>query len=148
MNKDTLESLFLYRDGCLYWRGKPNKKLPAGTLAGSPDKDGYILITINRKKYKAHRLIYIMHHGVQPDIIDHIDRNRANNLIENLRSVSLQENAQNMGMYSNNKSGIKHIHWYKQTNCWAARIKKIHIGYFKTIDAAANALHAYKGLTQ
>lgn len=148
MNKEILDNLFTYQDGCLYWKDKPNKKLPAGTCAGSPDKDGYILITINGKKYKAHRLIYIMHYGAQPDTIDHIDRNRANNKIENLRSVSLQENAQNMGMYSNNKSGIKHIRWYKQTNCWAVQIKKVHIGYFKTLDTAASALHNHKGLTQ
>jgi len=148
MTKDMLESLFTYCDGCLYWKGKPNKKLPAGTRAGSPDKDGYILIAIDGKKHKAHRLIYIMHHGVEPDTIDHIDRDRANNRIENLRSVSLQENAQNRGMYATNKSGIKHVRWYKQTNRWAVQIKKVHLGYFKTMDAAVSALHNHQGLTQ
>jgi hypothetical protein len=145
VNSATICDLFDYQDGVLLWRTKPCKNISIGSPAGTPDKDGYITIRYQGKHYKAHRLVYALFNDSYPECIDHIDRNRSNNKIENLRGVSRLENMQNVGMYSNNKSGYKHIRWYKQTNRWAVMVKRKHIGYFKDLSDAKDALHKYTG---
>lgn len=148
MNKDQINSLFLYQDGILFWKIKPCKNVEAGSIAGTKDKDGYITIRYKGKHHKAHHIVYAMHTGIYPKYIDHIDRNRSNNCIENLRETNHADNMQNKGSYSNNMSGIKYIRWYKQTHRWAVMVKRNHIGYFKDLSDAKHALKKYLGEKQ
>ena len=84
-----------YRNGNFYWRfSKQGRKMgePAGTL----NSDGYRAININKKIYMEHRLVWFYVTGEWPtNVIDHINRNRADNRLENLRDVSRQENSLN-----------------------------------------------------
>lgn len=82
------------------------------------DKDGYKRVSLvdeygNRKKHLIHRLVFenfILKDGeTMPKEIDHIDNNRANNLIENLRAATRQENQRNKPKQKNNQSGYKNI---------------------------------------
>ena len=128
--------------GIFVWASSiPNKH--AGKEAGQLTKDGYVRLNINGKKMLAHRLAWWFVHGEMPDkIIDHIDRDKTNNAISNLRAVSANENAQNRG----NAVGFT---WHPKTKAFAARIivngKVIGLGYHKTeLDARAAYLRAIK----
>ena len=139
ISQDYLHILFEYKDGHLYWKesGKGKKQ----TLqVGGPDKDGYIQLCINHKKYKEHRLIYMMHHGYVPKIIDHIDGNPANNKIENLREATYNQNQYNRKICLKNTSGFKNVMWDKNLNKWYVQIKfngiKKYFGAYNDIDYA------------
>ena len=85
--------LFVYKQGSLYWKDFKNgvkKDRLAGTI-----KDGYIRISVRSKLLYAHRIIFLMHHGYIPEYIDHINRNRSDNRIENLRECSSSQNSRN-----------------------------------------------------
>lgn len=93
-----LHSLFEYRNGKLFWKvdtqfGKRRKGTRAGYLAG----DGYRKIGIGNTSYMEHRLIWRMHHpkGRMPLVLDHIDCNKSNNRIENLRVATFSMNILN-----------------------------------------------------
>lgn len=119
------KNLFEYKNGNLYWIESPNSLVPAGSIAGSLRNDGYVGIFVKGTYYFAHRIVWEMHNGQIPDglVIDHIDQNRSNNLIENLRVCTFQQNHFNRGKQANNKSGFKGVSWHKQKQKWVAQIK-------------------------
>jgi hypothetical protein len=116
--------------GNLYWVKKPHPKASSvriGGRAGAIDQDGYLFIKISGRFYKAHRLIWLIHHGRWPsDQIDHIDRDKQNNRIENLREVTCAQNHQNQSIQKNNTSGSTGVYFRKRhvTNPWQASIFK------------------------
>ena len=132
--------------GIVSWKTSRGKKIKAGQEAGCVDNHGYIkiVITINEKKrsLSAHRLIWYITTGVDPvDFeIDHIDGNRSNNKIKNLRLASGNENLWNQKRYSNNTSGFKGVSFAKRHKKWTARIacngKSKDLGYFPTPELA------------
>jgi len=74
---------------------------------GSFDKDGYLILKIKGTHYKAHRIVWLMHNGEFPKgEIDHINRNRTDNRIENLRVVDRKTNANNVTKKINNDTGV------------------------------------------
>jgi hypothetical protein len=105
MNKELINEYFEYKDGKLYWKiNKPNSKIKAGEKAGYIN-NGYCVIKLNHKKYLEHRLIYTLFKGdIDKNlIIDHIDQNRSNNKIENLRIVDRGINRMNTDKSKNVK---------------------------------------------
>ena len=151
LTQDLLRELFNYKDGHLYWKSKPNSRIDISKPAGSI-WNGYVRIRINGKSYRAHRLVFLVHHGYLPKEIDHIDGNKSNNAIENLRPATHSQNAHNAGKRKDNTSGFKGVTWYKPAKKWLARIKfkgkQNHLGYFDTAEQAyaaycqaANKLH-------
>lgn len=86
--------------------------------------DGYIFIGIARKSYQAQHLAWLYMTGEWPSfVVDHKDRNRANNAFSNLRKATWVENCQNKNIRSDNKSGVTGISFDSARNRWAARIK-------------------------
>jgi len=140
ITKEILNFLFDYKNGELYWNFSLSCKSPKGTIAGSIKGDGYRRIGLNKKVYLAHRLIYMMFHGYMPEIVDHIDGNKLNNKIENLRSATKSQNCQNQKLPINNVSGYKNVRWNKTKAKWCVNLrlnyKDIHIGYYKDIELA------------
>jgi hypothetical protein len=131
----------LYKDGKLFWRESNGKTIKAGQLAGTMAGRGYRYIRIKKHKLPEHRVVWLYHYGEWPkNQIDHIDGNRANNDIENLRDVNQSSNNKNQALRKDNKSGYRGVTWYKYTNKWAVKIgdnKKIHrLGYFEDLTEA------------
>jgi hypothetical protein len=120
MNRQKLNDIFEYRDGELYWKIRQGRSWP-GRMAGTAHK-GYKRISIDRKLYLAHRLIFLYHRGWAPAEVDHIDGNPRNNCIENLREASPNQNNANRGLRSNNVSGVKGVCWRKDTKQWFVQV--------------------------
>jgi len=110
----------------------------------SLDKLGYSRVTINKKSYLVHRIVYFMYYGYLPENdIDHINRNPSDNRISNLREVSRACNLKNIGNPCLNTSSVKGISWHKNRNRWIVYIrhkkKKVHVGTFKNFINAVKA---------
>ncbi len=114
----------------------------AGDVAGNLS-DGYIVLRIYQRSIKAHRLAWFMVHGEFPDcFIDHINGDRSDNRIANLRLATPAQNSQNMNPKSRcNATGFKGV--YPKRDKFAAGIwllgKYHHVGTFDTAEAAFEA---------
>jgi len=148
MNKDILHELFEYRDGNLILKTNSTYNAKIGDIAGSIGNHGYKQVRINGKDYLIHRLIFMYFNGKFPKYVDHIDNDRLNNRIENLRECSNQQNSFNSKIGKNNTSGIKGVSWSKNRNKWEAKIqvnrKTIHLGRFSDINEATKAVNYYR----
>lgn len=138
--KEYLHEIFQYGDGNLYWKMDVAKNVKAGSICKQIDSRGYKKVTINRKSYFQSRIIFMMHYGVLPKTIDHINCIKTDNRIENLRPASIIENGQNKKIQKNNKSGFKNVHWCKTNKKWVVTIKvnkkSMSVGSFKDIELA------------
>ncbi len=93
---------------------------------------------------KAHRVAWVVYYGKWPKgQIDHINGDRADNRIGNLRDVNSSKNSRNSKMKSNNTSGHNGIYWYERYGKWqvsgGADGRKKHIGYFEDLEDAIAA---------
>ncbi len=107
--------------GVFTWKIRPSKAVKAGDVAGCVEKRiGYITIGIAGRIYKAHRLAWLYTHGEWPKgLIDHINGNKADNRICNLRDVFADGNSQNVRKPNvRNKSGFMGVIWFQ--NKWRA----------------------------
>ena len=105
---------------------------------------GYVVFMFRKKIYKAHRVAWTIFYGQPPNgEIDHINHQKHDNRIENLRDVPSIDNARNLGISSQNKSGVVGVSFHKKENKWRARIKvdqkEQHLGYFSTMKEAIQA---------
>jgi len=147
---DLLKELFDYKNGDLYWRLNMNSKCRKGDKAGAINSNGYLVITINGKKYMAHRLIWLWHGNELPKIIDHIDNNPLNNKIENLRLATVASNGWNSKKRSDNTTGVSNVSWCNTYKKWVVQIyknkKKHSARFFEFDDAVAYAEEKRKEL--
>lgn len=149
LDKDTLRSLFDYNHevGSLVWKNSPNARTPAGSELGCVAKNGYVVTLINRKNYQVHRLVWAYFNNETPKMLDHINRDKQDNRIENLRPCSNVENGRNMGISKNNKTGKKGVSWCSRSEKYqvTCRVlgKKKWLGYFIDLDEAAKAYELY-----
>lgn len=112
-----------------------------GSEAGFICNHGYRRIGFQGTKYQAHRVAWFLYHGDCPIglQIDHIDGNRQNNQINNLRLVNPCENACNSTLRKDNKSGHLGVNWYSPYSKWRVRIKTSTLGYFSDKQEAIRA---------
>lgn len=133
-NKNTGEFFFNYDSG----------KKKAGDISNYVNNHGYCLINIKDRQYPAHKLAWLYEYGELPyDQIDHINHDRSDNRISNLRIVTNRENHLNTKLRTDNTSGHVGVEWLKTINKWRARIylhgKMKHIGVFDRKDDAMAA---------
>ena len=146
LTQDLLQELFKYdpETGILsnrVDRGTTGKK---GTPITCRDQYGYIKLGVNGKDYLAHRIIWLYVHGeFPPHQIDHINRDKGDNRISNLRAVTNQTNHRNKAIQSNNTSGSNGVYWCKRSKRWVGNIKlngaSKHLGSFKEKNDAIAA---------
>ncbi|HEY3987431.1 HNH endonuclease signature motif containing protein [Cedecea sp.] len=157
---EKLKELLSYNPatGVLIWKVDYGRA-KAGQEASAKNGAGYKRIGIDGRKYYCHRICWAISYGYWPSKnIDHVDRDRGNNSISNLREVTQGENCRNKGINPLNPHGYKGISLYKRTGKWTAQIKvngeKMHLGYFPTkeeaaaaYDEAVNSTHGEFGVT-
>ena len=130
---------------------RTSNSVKVGDVAGCPEGGGYLQIKLQSRKYKAHRLAWLYVYGSWPkDQLDHINRNRSDNRISNLREATNKQNNQNRSKSSNNTSGHPGVSWHKRDSKWQATIKhnqkQTHLGYFSTLEEAISARKAAEKL--
>ena len=125
---------------------KGRQSIKVGQVAGKANGNGYLRIRFKGIKYFAHRLAYYMYHGIDPleKLVDHIDGDKSNNKINNLRLASKSQNGRNrVNLPSNNTSGVIGVCWDKKAKKWKAYImingKTKHLGYFINKEDAIKA---------
>lgn len=132
-----LKELVDYVDGNLIAKTNSKRRKAGDTLGSLTDKC-YLTASVGGKPYRIHRLVFLYHHGYMPSQVDHIDGNRMNNRVENLRPATSTQNNQNRT--PTGSSGIKGVRWHKQSKKWVASIhvsrKSVHLGSFLTIEEA------------
>ena len=141
ISQELLHEIFEYRDGHLYWKNPTNNKIRADRRAGNIIDTGYVRVGLLGTTFRIHRLIYLMFHGHLPKILDHINGNKLDNRIENLRPATYSQNCSNSVKQKRNTSGIKNIYWSKKMRKWTVIIgsdKKLkYFGSYASIEEAA-----------
>lgn len=157
-SKKILNQLLVYEEstGELYWKHRPEEMFAtkraystwnsryAGQVAFSAvSAAGYRVGAIGNTGYRASRVIYMLVHNIDPEQVDHIDGDRLNNRIHNLRDVTGQINQRNMKKASNNTSGQTGVTWDAAKEMWSARInvegKCVNLGRFTSYDDAVSS---------
>jgi len=123
-----------------------------GAVAGSNAGRGYLKIGHRGRKYYCHRLAWEMTYGAIPDgmLIDHIDGNKSDNSIANLRLATKSQNGCNSKLNSKNKCGLKGVSWFPPMKAWAVEIrigdKRLRLGYYPSKYMAHNAYRFAAGI--
>ena len=145
LSLDDLKSYLQYdpETGVFTWLKKIGRS-KRGKVAGTPMLNGYISIGICGNKFLAHRLAWHMHFGRMPSgQIDHINHDRQDNRIANLREVSNQENARNSSLSRRSSTGVIGVSRNSNNGYFEAHVtvdgKKRHLGWFKRVEDAAKA---------
>lgn len=138
--RDRVCYLFDYRDGNLIRKTHQSSNARIGDVAGWLDKSsGYLRVRVDRKMYLVHRLIYLIHTGLLPSVVDHMDGNILNNKIENLRESDEFRNRWNCLGNEGSISGVKGV--YQDGGRWKAMVnvdkKRYYLGMYDTIEEAA-----------
>ena len=139
------EHLFYY-EGHLWWVKPTARAVKVGQQFGTKHNRGYRQGRINSKLYLEHRLIWLLHYGEWPNEIDHINGDKSDNRIENLRDLTHKQNMLNQG---SRKGTSKHrgIFWSKDHSKWRVKfcIDGIyhHIGLFETEELALEASNRF-----
>lgn len=142
ITQNELKELLEYNVDTGIFTWKINKSpMRSGNIAGSVAKDRYTNIQINKKIYKAHRLAWLYVYGSFPNkCIDHINGNRSDNKISNLREANHSQNGMNKKMQSNNTSGVRGVYWNRNVKKWHAEVrlkgKRIYLGLFDSLELA------------
>ena len=119
--------------GLFVWK-VPKARAPVGSIAGGLDRKGYVRIQINRRRYQAHRLAWLWTTGEWPiGEVDHIDGQKSNNALSNLRVITSAQNHQNIRRpRSDNTIGLLGVG--RNGNRYRAQIKvdgrSIYLGSF------------------
>jgi hypothetical protein len=157
-SKEDLHSLLHYdqNTGVLTWRKRlvpefgKRYEIAAirawnGKCANKPafqkkDSHGYMIGNLCGRPFKAHRIAWKMVYGNDPLAIDHINGDRADNRLENLRAADTITNGRNLGLKKNNTSGVPGVYWSNRDRVWKSQIrangKIVALGQYRNKDAA------------
>ena len=132
--------------GQLTWIKKVGRKINPGMRVGSKNNRGYVEFDLYGKRYRAHRVIWAISTGSDTDLqIDHINGDKSDNRVSNLRAVTCSVNMQNQRAAKvTSKTGILGASPKKGTGRFVAQIKANGLArYIGVFDTAEEAGHAY-----
>lgn len=130
------------------YRLPARKGRPANREVGATRKGRhYVRVRIGDEYVQLHRLAWFLHHGSMPTaLLDHINGDRSDNRMSNLRLVTSKENNWNRGSMSNNVTGVHGVAWCNTKKRFRASIhcdgKSTHLGYFRDVEEAARVRRA------
>lgn len=150
ISQERLKQLLAYdqETGEFTWIARPGKRAElVGRVAGSPSSQGYVLISVENRTYKAHRLAFLYMTGEWPvHAVDHINSIKNDNRFANLRQATKAQNEMAKGPRSNNTSGVTGVYWSRCAQKWQAHIKRDgrikYLGIFSDLAAARAARRA------
>lgn len=146
ITQERLKELLHYdpNTGIFNWKIYRSHNAKAGDVAGCVHTctagKSYIIISIDSKNYKAHRLAFLYVRGEFPNQVDHLNGDGADNRLCNLRPANSRINAKNHKLRHDNSSGLAGVYWVKNLGKWRAQITskpRIHLGYFYSLFEAA-----------
>lgn len=146
LTPDELRAILLYdaETGLLIWQERQNstcgwnRKYAGKTALNCINNEGYKTGTLNGRPAKAHRVAWAIFYGTWPvGQIDHVNGDRADNRIVNLRCVNPRQNSMNQKVRSDSVSGITGVS--RSGNKWMARIGQSYLGSFENVEAAIHA---------
>lgn len=145
---DQLRDLVDYDPATGKFRWKTRDVAARRATVGWMNGRGYLRVEIENCRYLLHRLAWLYVHGEWPSLrIDHINRIKTDNRIENLRLATQTQNLWNMRVRSDNKSGFKGVHWNKARGKWMAYANshgvRTNLGLFNDLSDAVAAYDAY-----
>jgi len=143
LTQEIVKYLFDYQDGNLYWKvvAPANRMVKLGDVAGWNNPKGYRHVLIFGKDYSLHSVVFLWHYGYKPEFVDHIDNDRSNNKIENLRECNHQQNCLNRGIRPDSVTGVKCVKLTKY-GTFLVRVTnpktkiREQLGTYKTIEEA------------
>jgi hypothetical protein len=148
---EYLHECFSYdpETGDLTWKERPREHFQnsrgwkisnaayGGKIAGTKCNRKHRSVGINGRLYRLHRVALAMVYGEWPnDQIDHINLDRTDNRITNLRLATNGENSCNRGAQSNNKCGYKGVSYQKAAGKYEAKVSRVYLGLFPTAELA------------
>jgi hypothetical protein len=144
LTQEKVKQLFDYdhETGLLTRLTSPSGRVKIGDVVGCIGNRGYLTVSIDSKRYLVHRIIWLWVYGGFPEPqTDHINHDRTDNRISNLRESTQKENHKNRSMHNNNTSGVTGVFWDKRAKKWGSQIvvndKNISLGYFDDKAGAA-----------
>lgn len=158
LSAERLREMISYNPdtGEMVWKVSPRNRTMPGDAVGYEIDSGYLVTVVDQKRIRLHRAAWAIHYGEMPKgEIDHINGDRKDNRISNLRIVSRSGNSQNTAIRSDNKTGAKGVHFRKDTGKFSASIrvdgKTTYLGCYHSFEEAAEArlsaekkLHPYR----
>ena len=135
-------------DTGIFARRKTAGGAVVGSIAGFLHPDGYRLIRVDGDKYAAHRLAWLYVYGEYPkQEIDHINLQKDDNRIANLRLATRAENVRNCGLRRDNTTGFKGVAFHKASGRYVASAncngRQFHLGYFDTAEEAFSSYRTF-----
>lgn len=124
-----------------------NRAVLGGICGGNTDSKGYARVCIGRRQYRAHRIAWALFYGTEPGgLIDHINGDRLDNRIANLRLATDAQNARNARIGRDNTSGVIGVVFHKRAKKWVAQItvnyKNLYLGLYPDIETATTVRRA------
>jgi len=143
---DEAKRSFDYVDGRLVRKAGRGANVEIGKVDDTLNTGGYRVVSMWSVVYSSHRVIWAIAYGEDPGdkFIDHIDGNRTNNQLSNLRLVTVSDNNRNVKRRSDNKTGVTGVSLIKKTGKYSVEIqdvnkKKVFIGYYDDLEEAKRA---------
>ena len=131
--------------GVFTWRKSTSNRKIVGSVVGSLHRMGYLETSVLNHRFLLHRLAWFYVYGEMPKgVIDHINGDKKDNRIANLRDVCQVVNGLNRtSLNKNNQSGVRGVVFHKKAKKYMAKVQEKYLGIYADIKDAKNAIEQY-----